>query len=398
LYLSKSLTASGFVLEPNMGGTSIKFLLIKPGKMKKKSWFFIIIILLLIGLSMCSKEESISGEQELGLAYFLTTDDVISITPVSARSGGHIIENEGLGGHGQFTTIGVCWSRTPNPTTADNKTIVDGVYGIDPDPKHFHSTLTGLKPGTTYYVRAYATKSSGTTYGNEVSFTSPASIESIIFFNPNLTYGSVEDIDGNIYKTIQIGTQTWMAENLKTNRYNDGSQIPNVTGDADWVPLKTGAYRWYNNDAATYKNTYGALYNWYTVKTGKLCPTGWHVPSDDEWKQLEMALGMTQAQADGCGEFPGISGRGTNQGTQMKATIGWYDWEGKYGDGTNTSGFSALPGGETDWSGKFEIEGYCGSWWSSTNAIDRVLDFSDPGVISGVQNAHCGISIRCLKD
>jgi uncharacterized protein (TIGR02145 family) len=134
------------------------------------------------------------------------------------------------------------------------------------------------------------------------------------------------------------------------------------------------------------------------VKTGKLCPTGWHVPSDDEWKQLEMVLGMTQAQADGCGEFPGISGRGTNQGTQMKATIGWYDWEGKYGDGTNTSGFSALPGGETDWSGKFEIEGYCGSWWSSTNSIGRVLDFSDPGVISGVQNAHCGISIRCLKD
>jgi uncharacterized protein (TIGR02145 family) len=141
-----------------------------------------------------------------------------------------------------------------------------------------------------------------------------------------------------------------MAENLKTNRYNDGSQILNVTGDADWVALKTGAYRWYNNDAATYKNTYGALYNWYTVKTGKLCPTGWHVPSDDEWKQLEMTLGMTQAEADSWwGEDCFDIGRGTDQGTQMKTTSGWIDvWEGISGNGTNTSGFSALPGSETD--------------------------------------------------
>ena len=161
-----------------------------------------------------------------------------------------------------------------------------------------------------------------------------------------------------------------MAENLKTTRYNTGSQIHNVTGDDDWADLITSAYRWYNNDLATYKNMYGALYNWYTVKTGKLCSTGWYVPSDDEWKQLEMTLGMTQAEADSWwGEDYGDIGRDTDQGTQMKATIGWNDWEGIYGNGTNTSGFSGLPGGYTGLYGRFEIAGQCGSWWSSTNEV-----------------------------
>jgi uncharacterized protein (TIGR02145 family) len=141
-------------------------------------------------------------------------------------------------------------------------------------------------------------------------------------FNPDLIYGSVTDIDSNVYRTIQIGAQTWMAENLKTTRYDDGNAIPNIIDNSLWVTLKTGAYRWYNNNKFAYKNLYGALYNWYTVRTGKLCPVGWHVPSDDEWKQLEMALGMTQEEADSWGEFPGIDGRGTDQATQMKATIG----------------------------------------------------------------------------
>jgi uncharacterized protein (TIGR02145 family) len=353
--------------------------------MKRLLGIFLLIILLLTGLTTCSKEEPISGDQVIGLVYFLTTDDVDFITCVSARSGGYIIDN--VGESDAMTARGVCWSTTPNPTTADNK-VTDNIYPYD--PKHFSATIYGLNPCTNYYVRAFATNSAGTVYGNKVSFTTPECTDP--------TYGSVSDIDGNIYKTFQIGTQTWMAENLKTNRYNDGSQILNVTGDADWVALKTGAYRWYNNDAATYKNTYGALYNWYTVKTGKLCPTGWHVPSDDEWKQLEMSLGMTQAQADDWGEFPGIDGRGTDQGTQMRTTSGWNDWEGEYGNGTNTIGFSGLPGGDTGWYGPFELAGQCGSWWASTEGVARVLGSGEPGVIRGVFYLHTGFSVRCLKD
>jgi uncharacterized protein (TIGR02145 family) len=231
-----------------------------------------------------------------------------------------------------------------------------------------------------------------------------------INFNPDLAYDSISDIDGNVYKTIQIGTQTWMAENLKTTRYNDGSGIPNVMDNSKWVTLKTGAYRWYNNDRDTYKNLYGALYNWYTVKTGKLCPTGWHVPGDGDWKQLEMALGMTIEEANSWGETFGIEGRGTDQGTQMKATSGWIPWEGRGGNGNNTSGFTALPAGESGWTGwsngvesvvytYFGGAGICTTWWYSTEeGGGRAVSCDDPGVIRGVYPAFCGLSVRCLKN
>jgi len=231
------------------------------------------------------------------------------------------------------------------------------------------------------------------------------------YFNPDLTYGSITDIEGNIYRTIQIGTQIWMAENLKTTRYNDGTQIPNVTNNSLWIILKTGAYRWYNNDRYTYKNLYGALYNWYTVETRKLCPMGWHVPTDKEWIQLEMTLGMTKEEAYSWGEFPGIDYRGTDQGNQMKATSGWNSYEGILDKGTNTSGFTALPAGESDWSGwssggplvitgtNFRGAGICTTWWESTSeGGGRAVVTGDPGVIRGVYPAICGLSVRCLKN
>ena len=116
----------------------------------------------------------------------------------------------------------------------------------------FTSSITGLSAGTTYYLRAYATNSAGTAYGSQGSFATTNSI----------VYGSVSDIDGNTYSTVTIGTQVWMAENLKTTKYKDGTAIPNVTASASWAALTTDAYSWYNNDATTYKSTYGALYNW----------------------------------------------------------------------------------------------------------------------------------------
>jgi uncharacterized protein (TIGR02145 family) len=348
---------------------------------KKKLRFFLLLILLLIGFSFCSKEELIPilGEQVLGLPFFLTTDNIIPISCRSACSGGYIIDN--VGGCYAFTIQGVCWSTTPNPTTGHNKTI--DKFDSDSDLPHFHSILTGLSSGTTYYIRAFASTSAGTAYGNEVSFTTPACIDPI--------YGSVSDIEGNAYRTIQIGTQTWMAENLRTTKFNDGSNI--------WT---VGAYYWYNNDPVSFKDTYGALYNWHAVNTGKLCPTGWHAPSDEEWKQLEMALGMSKASADSSYvdfDVYGMGYRGTDQGTQMKATSGWSTWEGRGGNGTNTSGFSALPAGDTGWDGIYECAGVSTSYWCFGDPpIARTLGSDESKVSRAVYYTYIGFSVRCLKD
>lgn len=209
---------------------------------------------------------------------------------------------------------------------------------------------------------------------------------------------SIKDIEGNAYLTVKIGKQWWMAENLKSTKYNDGTTIPQVTDSSAWAASTTPAFCWYDNDPS-YRNIYGALYNWHAVHTGKLAPAGWHVPTDDEWKQLEMNLGMTQAQADAVGF------RGSNQGQQIKKTSGWP----KYDNGTNTSGFSAIPGGyrlpdNTAAAGTFLYKGLLAGWWTSS-AVNGVLPwyrsvFNNPGLIidrSGYDKT-AGFSIRCVKD
>lgn len=215
--------------------------------------------------------------------------------------------------------------------------------------------------------------------------------------NPNQD-STLSDVDGNFYKTVKIGDQTWMAENLKTTRYFDKSEIPLITDDSKWISLKTGGRRWYENDEATYKNLYGALYNWYTVKTGKLCPVGWHVPSDEEWKKLEMSLGMTREETEKEWEEYGDYYRGTDQGTQMKTTSGWKSWEGINGNGTNTSGFSALPAGDTDWYGHFELAGCCTTWWALEPGIGREVNSGTGTVGRAGWYLHTAFSVRCLKD
>ena len=116
---------------------------------------------------------------------------------------------------------------------------------------------------------------------------------------------TIRDIDGDVYTSITIGTQIWLVQNLKTTKYNDGEVIPNIIDNTAWTELTTPGYCWYNNDAATYKPTNGALYNWYAVNTSKLCPLGWHVPSDDEWKTLEISMGMTQGEVEKIGAWRG---------------------------------------------------------------------------------------------
>jgi uncharacterized protein (TIGR02145 family) len=202
----------------------------------------------------------------------------------------------------------------------------------------------------------------------------------------SLSYGIVNAIEGNSYKTIKIGGKVWMAENLKTTRYKDGTPIPNVTDNSAWANLKSGGYCWYKNDAATYKATYGALYNWYSVNTGKLCPAGWHVPSKSEWANLYNALGSTD-----------------NVGYYMKSTTGWLVG----GNGSNSSGFSGHPSGlrlgDEDFGSFNDNIDRWAFWWSSseyntTYAWYLVLYYEDWEVGTANFNKGDGYSIRYLKD
>lgn len=306
----------------------------------------------------------------LVLPSSLTTRTVSSITASGAVSGGNITDDGG----GTITEKGVCWSTTENPSISNSKTI-DGS-----GKEGFNSYITDLDPVTTYYVRAYSTNGSGTSYGNQLSFTTTAEENNPVIFNPDLTYNSVSDVNGNSYKTIQIGNQVWMAENLKCTNYNDGSAIANIIDDVSWNSVTTGAYCWYNNDISN-KEIYGALYNWYSLSTEKLCPTGWHIPDDAEWMTLIDNIG---GMAVAGGKMKEIS------------TIHWLN---PNTGATNESGFTGLPGGVRSVEGYFNLIRSNGRYWKSGNL--NIIEISyDSGEVN--TDTGCiwrrGMSVRCLKD
>ncbi|MCX6322234.1 MAG: fibrobacter succinogenes major paralogous domain-containing protein [Bacteroidia bacterium] len=304
------------------------------------------------------------------------TNPVTNITSTTATSGGNVKSDGGF----SVTARGVCWSTSSNPTTANSKTTDGNGTGL------FPSNLTGLTANTLYYVRAYATNSIGTAYGTQVSFTTTSMGQT----------GTVTDIDGNIYNTVTIGTQVWMKENLKTTKYNDGTAIPNITVNATWANSNTGAYGDYNNTPAN-STTYGRLYNWYAVDNnaatkvasngGKnVCPTSWHVPSDAEWTTLTNFLG---------GE--------TGAGGKLKET-GTTHWTTPNMGATNSSGFSALPGGSRyHYDGTCQDIGIYGYWWSSTKylvtfAWYRSMYYNYDNVFRSYYEEQSGYSVRCVRD
>ena len=206
--------------------------------------------------------------------------------------------------------------------------------------------------------------------------------------------------NGVIYNTIQIGDQCWMKENLRTTKYNDGTSIPNVTNSSTWTSTTSGAYCCYGNDPSNCV-TYGALYNWYAVKTGKLCPSGWHVPSDAEWTTLTNYLSANSTYW--CGSNSSYIAK------SLASTTSWNSSTDTCAVGNNLSannstGFSALPGGNRSFSdGSFNTLGYDGYWWSSTendgsNAWDRNLHCSNANVDRSNTNKRHGFSVRCLRD
>lgn len=195
---------------------------------------------------------------------------------------------------------------------------------------------------------------------------------------------AIKDADGNVYPIVSIGKQIWMAEDLKTTKFNDGKKIPLVIDNNQWKQLETPAYCWYENDS-TNKVDYGALYNWFAVNTKKLCPVGWHVPSDIEWGTMISSLGDMATRAD-----------------KLKID-GDAFWKGALNTATNETGFSALPGGMRLDSGTFPLFGRnYAVWWSSTGsnnfAWNRGLFFSSSKTYKGHENMRSGFSVRCIKD
>ena len=212
--------------------------------------------------------------------------------------------------------------------------------------------------------------------------------------SPSWTCGEAITYAGVGYSTVQIGDQCWFAENLRTTTYLNGDAILQNLSDGDWSSTTSGAMAFYNDDLIA-QAAYGGLYNWFAVDDARgLCPSGWHVPTDGEWMTMEMALGMSEADANSTGW------RGTDQGTQMKTTYGWYD-DGKLG--ANSSGFSGLPGGYRNSNhGGFANAGYFGYWWSSSpngsNAWFRLLSYYNEIVSRYNYNQRNGYSIRCVRD
>lgn len=302
----------------------------------------------------------------------ITTTTVSSITSTKATSGGRITTDGGSA----VTARGVCWSTSQNPTIALSTKTVNGS-----DTGSFTSNLTGLSPNTIYYERAYATNSVGTAYGNQQTFTTATAMSDV--FSPNLTYGTMSDNDGNTYKTIQIGTQNWMAENLKTRKYRNGDPIPTNLSIPSWSATTSGAYIIYYND--TINNAiYGKLYNWYAVVDSRnLCPVGWHAPSDAEWTILENYVGGSGVAA-----------------LKLKSTSSlWLSSN----VASNESGFSALGGGRCYDTGEQYFLGINGDWWSSTALSSTDAYYRNMGFSSGISNRDYipkanGLSVRCLQD
>jgi uncharacterized protein (TIGR02145 family) len=259
---------------------------------------------------------------------------------------------------------------------------------------------TADQPGTFIYTPPAGTKlNEGANQDLKVDFTPTDTINyntasNMVIINITAPI-TVTDIDGNVYKTVTIGTQVWMAENLKTTKYRNGDTIPNITGDTKWRLLSTEAYCDYENTPGN-SAIYGKLYNWYAIVDSRyIAPIGWHVPTDAEWTTLENYV------ADNYGTY----------GSVAKALASTTNWALSSVAGTpgaapknnNSAGFTALPGGYRVSSGLFYNVGEYGGWWSSSEgstliAYCRYLHYIDSFLLRSYNGKECGFSVRCLKD
>lgn len=368
-----------YYLVHNTKCKNINFIILQYGEIMHRDsnqaqlfFLFLFLPLIIIG---CGGDDASTNPDNVTVPV-LTTTAVSSITQTSAQCGGDVTSDGGSA----ITARGVCWSTSPAPTIADNKTTDGSGTGS------FTSSLMGLTTSTPYYVRAYATNSAGTGYGSAQSFTTSSASN------------TVTDIDGNVYQTVTIGSQVWMAENLKVTHYRNGDPIPHVTDGSTWGGLTTGAYCNNDNEEGNVA-IYGRLYNWYSVDDSRnIAPAGWHVPTDEEWKQLEIYLGMSQTEADDFGS------RGNDEGGKLKEA-GTTHWTYPNAGATNESDFTALPGGYRSYDGNFSRMGSSAYFWSSTisgytypEAWRRSLQSVYSDINRSFGHKRWGLSVRCVRD
>jgi uncharacterized protein (TIGR02145 family) len=273
------------------------------------------------------------------------------------------VKNEG----GSAVAIrGFCYSgTTPYPTIADDTVRCGHGIGI------FTGTVKGLKGQSTYYIRPFATSAFGTGYGSTLTVTT---IDTMI-----------SDIDGNHYRIVQIGSQVWMAENLRVTHFRNGEEIPDITDDSIWENLRTPGMCWYDNDYENYGKVYGGLYNYFVIYDFRgLAPAGWHVASRDEWGIMVAYLGGDQIA-----------------GAKLKEA-GTAHWESPNDGANNSTGFTALPGGEHFFNGMFWEIHHRGGWWESPSSsytyycAEISADNSADPYFSDVRTA--GLSVRCVRN
>ncbi len=285
---------------------------------------------------------------------------------------------------GNSTITSLSWNASDRATSYSLQVSTDSSFSNfiynDNVGNVTNKQINGLDNFTRYYWRVNAVNSYGSSDWSD--------IWNFYVGTEGLETGTVTDIDGNIYKTVKIGNQWWMAENLKVTHYRNGDAIPNVTDDFEWGGLSTGAYCAYKNDVNNVA-TYGQLYNWFTVnETRGLAPEGWDIPTDAEWRQMEKYLGMSGTEA--------IGWHGSPVGGKLKAT-GTIYWNSPNTGATNESGFTALPGGFRT-GGTFYNNGSSALFWTATEGTwYREFSNSSSGVNRDAFPNNYGMSIRCIK-
>lgn len=332
----------------------------------------LICLCIILFMNMCKKDNDTNNLADGYLAE-VSTIAISNLTQTTVVTGGIVNSNGGS----VVTSRGVCWSTQAQPTIDDNAKIQGSGLG------NFTCELTGLNHSTLYYLRAFATNKKGTAYGNTISFTT----RTPIFFSGS----AIIDIEGNSYNTIILGTQHWMSENLKTSKYRNGDIIPNGLSYIDWANTTEGACAIYNNDTVN-NSVYGKLYNWYaTYDSRGICPTGWHVPTDDDWTTLSnYILSYTNL-------FSIIGGT-------MKTT-GTFQWAAPNTGANNMSGFSALPAGwmEIYNNYNFTAQTYVAAFWScsengNADGWYRMLNNNSTELSRYASDKHYGMSLRCIKE
>jgi uncharacterized protein (TIGR02145 family) len=323
----------------------------------------IYLVIIALTLYSCEKTEPENAS--------ISTAAVKNITASSAESGG-IISSDG-----KLPVLyrGTCWGKNQNPTLLDSYS-TDSI-GVG----SYSSKIIDINAGCKYYARAYFINSNDTVFGNQIEFTT----SNYITFNSDKVYGSVTDIDGNVYKTITIGTQTWLAENLKTTHFQNGETISNETDLSKWgdFQISTSAYCWYKNDISN-KDIYGAMYNWHAVSDIRnIAPAGWHVASVEDWQTLSQHLG------------------GYNFGNPLRenTTAHWL-WNKSYFT-TNQTGFTALPVGKiASLPFGFMDNGELAYFWTKTGTLDgSSCIYVGSEIAIDMMAPNCrGFSVRCVKD